>query len=80
VVGVPYPGEGATYADSNGQIGYHPSDEHRIVVVLVVNEDERDAKDQPHKARDGTPRVDASYMLQRRRAAQPEDERRPLEE
>ena len=47
MVRVPDPGERAQDADRDGEVRDDAHDQDRVVVVLVVDEDERDAEDEP---------------------------------
>ena len=50
MVRIPHPREGAEDADRDGEVGDNAHYQDCIVVVLVVNEDERDAEDKPDEA------------------------------
>ena len=47
VVRIAHTGEGAKDADGHGEVGDNAHDQDRVVVVLVVDEDERDTEDEP---------------------------------
>ena len=47
---IPDPRECAGDTDGDRQVGYDSSNEDRVVVVLVVDEDESHPEDEPHKA------------------------------
>lgn len=44
---IPDPREGTRDTDGDGQIGDNSSDENRVVDVLVVDEDQDDAENEP---------------------------------
>ena len=64
MVRITHPRKGAEDADSDGEVGDNAHDQDCIVVVLVVDEDERDAENEPDKARCCASRVNAAQMLQ----------------
>ena len=63
---IPNPRECTGNADGHRQICYDSHDKDRVVVVLVIDEDEGDAEDEPHKARRCAARVNATQMLEDR--------------
>ena len=62
------PRERAENADRDSKVGNDDHDQNCIVVVLVVDEDERYPEDQPYEARCCAARVNASQVLQDGRA------------
>ena len=64
VVCVPDPGERTQNADCDEEVGDHAHYQDSVVVVFVVDEDERDAENEPDKARCCASRVNAAQMLQ----------------
>lgn len=51
---IPDPREGTRDTDGDGQVGDNSSDEDGVVDVLVVNEDQDDAEDEPCETRSCT--------------------------
>lgn len=45
VMGIPHPWEGGSDRYANNDVRDHPRDQHRIMVVLVVDEDHDYAED-----------------------------------
>lgn len=78
MVGVSYPRECAGNADSNKDVRDDACNKNRVMIVLVVHEDQNDPKDEPDETRCGAAGVNASYVLQDRCASKAEPERRPL--
>ena len=64
VVRITDPRERAENADRDSKVGNDAHDQNCIVVVLVVDEDERDAENEPDKARCCASRMNAAQMLQ----------------
>ena len=60
VVRIADPRERAEDADSDGKVCNDAHDQDRIVVVLVVNEDERHTEDEPNEAGSCASRVNAA--------------------
>ena len=50
VVRIAHPGEGAKDTDGHGEVGDNAHDQDRVVIVLVVDEDERYSEDEPYEA------------------------------
>ena len=59
------PGERACDADRHRDVRQHAHNEDRVVVILVVDENEGHPEYEPHKAGGRATRVDAAQMLQR---------------
>ena len=68
VVRITNPRECAEDADSDGEVCDDAHYQNSIVIVLVVDEDERYPEDQPYEARCCAARVNASQVLQDGRA------------
>lgn len=78
VVCVAHPRERRGDGNCDSDVGDDTRDEDRVVRVLVVDEDEHDAEDEPREARRCAAAVNASEMLEDRRAAESPPEGRPL--
>ena len=60
---IPNPRESTSDADGDRNVGYDSSYENRVVVVLMVDEDEGHPEDKPDKASRSAARVDAANVL-----------------
>lgn len=78
MMGVAHPRERARDGDGDSQVGNHAHDEHRVVVVLVVDEDSYNLEQEPGEPRQRASGVDPTKVLEDRCAAQAEPQRCPL--
>lgn len=75
---VPDPGQCARDRDSNRKTRKHTHNQHRIVIVPVMAENQNHFENQPTEAGGRASRVDPSEMLQSGCTAKSEPQRRPL--
>ena len=78
MVCIPDPRKRAQDRDRNRKIREYTHDQHRIVVVAVINKDQDHFEYEPHEARSRTSRVDSPKVLQNGCATEPEPQRWPL--
>lgn len=75
---VPNPRKRTQDRDGNRKVREYTHDQHRVVVVSVIDEDQDHFEYQPREARSRASRVDSSKVLQNRRATEPEPQWWPL--
>ena len=63
MVCIPDPRERAQDRDDNREVCEYTHDQHRAVIVSVVNKDQNHPEYQPHEARGGASRVDSPEVL-----------------
>ena len=69
VMSVAHPRKRTRDGDGDGEVGDHAHDEHRVVVVLVVDKDCHDLEQEPGEPRQRASGVNATKMLEDRCAA-----------
>ena len=75
---IPNPRESTGYAHRHREIRYDSHDEDRVVIVLVVDENERHSEDEPCEAGCCAARVDTAELLDETGQEDTQPQRRPL--